>query len=234
MQNTHIQINNLSKVFTQHILRGKQINAFKGVSFGVERGLFVGIAGLSGSGKSSILKCIFGTYVASSGEIIYQLENNAVIDLAQSNARQITRLRGSEIGFVSQFLRAQPRTTALELVARPLLNAGVPRPEATERAQVMLERLGISSELWDGYPVFFSGGEQQRVNIAQALIRQPRLLLLDEPTSALDDRNQSVVISLLEEAKQSGVTIIGVFHDRALLNRLSDKVITMEYGRLLV
>jgi alpha-D-ribose 1-methylphosphonate 5-triphosphate synthase subunit PhnL len=231
MEKIHLKVSCLSKQFLQHILKGKQVRAFENVNFEIATGEFMGVAGVSGSGKSSILKCIYGTYLASSGEIFYRPEKGPLLNLTDATARQLARLRGHEIGFVSQFLRPQPRTTAQDLVAGPLLAAGVARPEARERAQQLLARLGIGPELWDGFPVFFSGGEQQRVNIAQALIRRPRLLLLDEPTSALDTKNQAVVVSLLEEAKAAGVSMLGVFHDPALLKRLADRTITLSQGK---
>lgn len=231
MEKIHLKVKGLSKQFLQHILKGKQVRAFEDVNFEIAEGEFMGIAGVSGSGKSSILKCIYGTYLASSGEILYRPEKGSLLNLTSATARQKARLRGSEIGFVSQFLRPQPRTTAQDLVAGPLLAAGVARPQARQRAQQLLARLGIGPELWDGFPVFFSGGEQQRVNIAQALIRHPHLLLLDEPTSALDTTNQAVVVSLLEDAKAAGVTMLGVFHNPALLQRLADKTITLSQGK---
>ena len=227
METPQLKVVNLSKRFTQHILHDKQIRAFEDVSFEVRQGTFVGLAGPSGSGKSSILKCIYGTYIPGAGQIFYRPAQGKPLELRSSSARQMARLRRYEIGFVSQFLRPQPRTSALDIVMRPLIRAGVELQEAREQAQALMLRLGLGRELWDGYPVFFSGGEQQRVNIAQALIRRPRLLLLDEPTSAMDSKNQAVVIELLKEARAEGATMLGVFHDPVLFEHLADKVIAM-------
>jgi alpha-D-ribose 1-methylphosphonate 5-triphosphate synthase subunit PhnL len=227
MEMPQLKVVNLNKRFTQHILNDKQVQVFEDVSFEVRQGTFVGLAGPSGSGKSSILKCIYGTYIPSGGQIFYQPAKGSALELRSVPARQMARLRKYEIGFVSQFLRPQPRTSALDIVTRPLISAGVEQQEARERAQALMLRLGLGRELWDGYPVFFSGGEQQRINIAQALIRRPRFLLLDEPTSALDSKNQAVVVDLLKEAMSEGATMLGVFHDPTLFERLADNVITM-------
>jgi alpha-D-ribose 1-methylphosphonate 5-triphosphate synthase subunit PhnL len=142
-------------------------------------------------------------------------------------------LRATEIGYVSQFLRATPRVRALDLAARPLLRRGVPLAEGRERVAELFARLELPRELRDGYPILFSGGEQQRVNLARALVAMPRLLLLDEPTSALDESLQERVVELLAEAGGRGATMIGVMHDTALLGHLADVIITMENGRMI-
>ncbi|GAC1508774.1 MAG: ATP-binding cassette domain-containing protein [Ktedonobacteraceae bacterium] len=227
MATVQLNVVDLSKRFTQHILHDKQVRAFENISFEVQQGTFVGLAGPSGNGKSSILKCIYGTYIPTGGQIFYQPASGSALELRSISARQTARLRRNEIGFVSQFLRPQPRTSALDIVMRPLISAGVELQQAKEQAQELMLRLGLGRDLWDGYPVFFSGGERQRVNIAQALIRRPRFLLLDEPTSALDSKNQAVVVELLKEAREEGATMLGVFHDSTLFERLADKVITM-------
>jgi alpha-D-ribose 1-methylphosphonate 5-triphosphate synthase subunit PhnL len=144
----------------------------------------------------------------------------------------VLRLRRREIGFVSQFLRVEPRVPAQDVVAAPLLRHGVNRDEALERAGHLLERLDLPKRLWSSFPTLFSGGEQQRVNIARALIAEPRLLLADEPTSALDAMNTGRVVELLTEARAAGITIVGVFHDIQLIERLADRIVVMENGRI--
>ena len=232
MSSVHLSVRNLSKTFTLHVLRGKQVLAFADVSFDVQGGAFVGIAGPSGSGKSSLLKSMYRTYLVDAGVLDYYAADSTRVDLARAPEDVILDLRGSEIGYVSQFLRPAPRVVALDLAARPLLAQGVSLDEARARVAVYFERLRLPRQLWDAYPVLFSGGEQQRVNLARALAAGPRLLLLDEPTSSLDDSLQSVVVDLLRESRDRGSTLVGVMHDRQLLHALADEVITMRNGRV--
>lgn len=227
-----LSLRNLSKSITLHILDGKVVEPFADVSFDVEEGEFVAIVGASGSGKSSVVKAIHRTYLSSAGEILYEKQDGAVVDLASLSDPEMIELRRAEIGYVSQFLRAEPRTPALEVVAMPLLRRGVPREEAGRRAGELLQQLGLDARLWSSYPTLFSGGEQQRIGIARALIRRPRLLLADEPTSALDALNVARAIEALEDARRDGMTVVGIFHDQALVNRLADRVIVMENGRV--
>ena len=233
MTPAHLVVDRLSKTFELHILHGKQIVGFTDVSFTVPLGAFVGIAGQSGSGKSSLLKCLYRTYLPDSGQIRYQPLSGSPIDLARAPEEVVLDLREREIGYVSQFLRPTPRVTALELAARPLLHRGMPRADAYERVAHFFRRLQLPEDLWDGYPVLFSGGEQQRVNLARALASDAQVLLLDEPTSALDASLQQVVVALLAERRTSGTTMIGILHDAALLGQLSDVLLHMERGRLL-
>jgi alpha-D-ribose 1-methylphosphonate 5-triphosphate synthase subunit PhnL len=228
----HLRIRELFKTFTLHVLGGKRVQGFSGVSFDIPRGSFVGIAGPSGSGKSSLLKSMYRTYLVDAGSLEYATEAGQVVDLAQASDDEVLDLRAREIGYVSQFLRPMPRVAALDLAARPLLKRGVPQAEARARVAVFFERLRLPRGLWDAYPVLFSGGEQQRVNLARALVSEPRLLLLDEPTSSLDDSLQDVVVDLLSEARDRGSTLVGVMHDMAMLTDLADEVITMRDGRL--
>lgn len=227
-----LTIENLCKEFVLHILKGKHVLAFRDISFEVPERSFIGIAGRSGSGKSSLLKCIFRTYLSDSGSITYTRPDESTIDLTTASDDEMLDVRQRDIGYVSQFLRPVPRVTAIDLAARPLIRQGVSKEEAQERIAYYFNRLQLPEELWDGYPILFSGGEQQRVNLARALAAQPRLLLLDEPTSALDGTLQQEVVRLFEEARSAGVTMIGVMHDTELLEQLSDRVLTMQDGSI--
>lgn len=232
MTGMHLRVRNLRKEFLLHILHGKQILGFENVSFDVPRGAFVGISGQSGSGKSSLLKCLYRTYLADSGEILFDRGEDDIVDLVTASDDDILDLRTSDIGYVSQFLRPAPRVSALDLASRPLLRQGMKRDDAYERVSYFFSRLALPEDLWDGYPILFSGGEQQRVNLARALASDSKLLLLDEPTSALDASLQSEVVSLLAERRNNGTTMIGIMHDATLLRQLSDTLVHMEVGHV--
>jgi alpha-D-ribose 1-methylphosphonate 5-triphosphate synthase subunit PhnL len=229
---TILELDRLGKTITLHILDGSEIEPFRDVSFVVERGDFVAIVGASGSGKSSIIKAVHRTYLPTSGAVFYRSAEGEVLDLAIASERRIIQLRRREIGFVSQFLKVEPRVPALDVVAGPLLRLGADREEARERAAGLLRRLDLPEKLWSSFPSLFSGGEQQRVNIARALVGRPRLLLADEPTSALDSVNTGRVIELLNDVSAEGMTILGVFHDLNLIRQLADCVLVMDQGRL--
>jgi alpha-D-ribose 1-methylphosphonate 5-triphosphate synthase subunit PhnL len=228
----HLSLRQVQKTFVLHILHGKTVLGLDGVSFDIQRGAFAGIAGPSGSGKSSLLKCIFRTYRADAGSMRYQTADGRVVDLVTAPDAVVLELRAGEIAYVSQFLRPVPRVRALDLAARPLYRRGVSRQDAQERVAELFARLQLPRDLWDGYPVLFSGGEQQRVNLARALAAEPRLLLLDEPTSSLNPSLQREVVTLLQQARARGTTMIGVMHDMALLRELADVVLTLDRGRL--
>ncbi len=218
-----LKATNLSKSFVLHALDKKQIDAFRKVSFELAPARFLGIRGISGSGKSSILKCIYRTYLPTEGTINYH-SRRGVLNLADLPEQQILALRREEIGFVSQFLHVLPRVSALDLVAEPLWSQGVPLPQAKKRAKELLGYLNIPPALYDAYPANFSGGEQQRINIARAVIWNPRLLLLDEPTASLDEGSVKRVISLLRELKNAGTAMIGIFHDTAVMDSIADDI----------
>lgn len=228
----HVRVTDLSKSFLLHILHGKEITGFSNVSFDVPQGSFVGVAGQSGSGKSSLLKCLYRTYLANSGSIELAREDGQIVELVTTADDTILDLRIDEIGYVSQFLRPVPRVTALDLAARPLIRRGLSRADAHERVAGFFQRLSLPEDLWDGFPILFSGGEQQRVNLARALASDSRLLLLDEPTSALDASLQDDVSQLLAERRDRGTTMIGIVHDAALLAQLSDVLVHMAFGRV--
>src|SRR3954451_823115 len=228
----HLSLRPLHQQFVLHLLDGKRLTGFTDISFAVLATRFVGIAGRSGSGKSSLPKCIYRTYLADGGSMLYRRADGTTVDLASADDDTMLDLRAGEIGYVSQFLRPTPRVSALDLAARPLLRRGVPLAQARERAAELFVRLELPRGLGDASPILFSGGEQQRVNLTRALIAEPRLMLLDEPTSALDESLQERVVELLAEAGGRGTTMIGVMHDTALLAELADVVITMENGRI--
>jgi alpha-D-ribose 1-methylphosphonate 5-triphosphate synthase subunit PhnL len=227
-----LELRELSKTITLHILDSVEVEPFKDVSFHVDEGEFVAIMGASGSGKSSVVKAIHRTYLPTAGTALYRSAGGEVVDLVQAPDRRVLQLRRRELGFVSQFLRVDPRVPAQAVVAGPLLRHGAPRDEAMAQAATLLERLDLPRRLWSSFPTLFSGGEQQRVNIARALIARPRLLLADEPTSALDSLNTGRVVELLTEARAAGMTIVGVFHDIDLIERLADRIVVMESGRI--
>jgi alpha-D-ribose 1-methylphosphonate 5-triphosphate synthase subunit PhnL len=221
-----LTVENLEKRFVSHFLDGKEILGFSQVSFRVPAGRALGLSGPSGYGKSSVLKCIYRTYLASSGAIVYESASGPV-DLAVVPENEILKLRRSEMGYVTQFLSVLPRVPALDVVAEPLVDAGVPRPDARAKARLLLRRLRINSRLHDAFPCTFSGGEKQRVNLARAVIRPSRLLLLDEPTASLDPEAMQVALDLLSEMKAAGTTMVAVFHDRSIMGRLMDDIYFM-------
>ncbi len=222
---------NLSKTFNIHILGNKIINAFCGVSFHVKSGEFLGLSGPSGSGKSTILKCIYRTYLSSGGNIWFDSAEYGKLNIATAPNQTILNIRRREVGYVSQFLKVIPRVPAIDIVAERLVTRGRLSPDkARTRAGELLERLDIPTYLFDAYPCSFSGGEQQRVNVARAVIWAPRLLLLDEPTASLDKHSIAIVTDLLRELKYEGTTMIGIFHDRIIIDSVADKKYEMKPG----
>lgn len=219
-----LTVDRLSKVFRIHTLGGKTIHGCTEESFFVEHGDFAGLSGPSGAGKSTILKCIYRTYLPTGGTIWYDSARYGKINLVSAPENVILDLRHREIGYVSQFLKVIPRVSALDVVAEPLLMKNGDKPsEARAKAAALLERLHIPSRLLDAYPSTFSGGEQQRVNIARAIIWKPRLLLLDEPTASLDRGFTAIVVELLRELRSEGTSMIGIFHDEALMGSIVDR-----------
>lgn len=215
-----IQIENLSKSFTLHNQGGAVIPVMAGAHLSVAAGECVGLIGRSGAGKSTLMRMIQGNYLAASGRIMV-----AGLDVARAEPRQIIALRRSTLGHVSQFLRVVPRVPTIEVVAEPLLRLGVPTDMARARAAALLARLNIPERLWGLSPTTFSGGEQQRVNIARGFVHDYPVLLLDEPTASLDAANREVVMSLIEGAKARGAAILGIFHDEGARDRVCDRLV---------
>ena len=215
-----IRIENLSKTFTLHNQGGAVIPVMTGAELSVAQGECIALTGASGAGKSTLMRMIYGNYLAASGHIWI-----GDTDVAAANPREILELRRHTLGYVSQFLRVVPRVPTVEVVAEPLLAVGTPKDEAISRAEALLERLNIPRTLWSLSPTTFSGGEQQRVNIARGFAHAYPAMLLDEPTASLDATNRETVLSLIEEAKARGAAIVGIFHDEAARVRVCDREI---------
>ena len=219
-----IEITDAEKTFIMHLQGGVELPVVRGVSFDVQPGECVVLAGPSGAGKSSILKMIFGNYRCDGGRIGIRHEG-VQIDLAKAEPRQILSVRRTTIGYVSQFLRAVPRVATSDVVAEPLIANGIERAEACERAGALLRRLNIPERLWALPPSTFSGGEQQRVNIARGFISDLPILLLDEPTASLDAANRAVVVELIGQKKRQGVAMVAIVHDDEIRHLIADRVV---------
>ncbi|WP_333814968.1 phosphonate C-P lyase system protein PhnL [Tabrizicola sp.] len=215
-----IRIENLSKSFTLHNQGGAVIPVMAGASLTVSAGECVGLTGQSGAGKSTLMRMVYGNYLTAGGRLVV-----GDTDVATAEPRQIIALRRHTLGYVSQFLRVVPRVPTLDVVAEPLLVLGTPATEARDRAASLLERLNIPERLWALSPTTFSGGEQQRVNIARGFAHSYPALLLDEPTASLDAANREVVLTLIEEAKARGAAILGIFHDEGARARVCDRLV---------
>ncbi|MFJ7467558.1 phosphonate C-P lyase system protein PhnL [Peribacillus frigoritolerans] len=224
-----LEINDLSKSFILHNQR-KNIHAVSNITITVKKGEFIGITGKSGSGKSTILKSIYGTYRVQEGDIWYDSSRFGAINLAKATEREMIYLRKHEIGYVSQFLNVMPRTTARQLVTGAILEMGKTREMANIETEKILGHFEIGKELWDSYPATFSGGEKLRLNIARAMVKRPRLLLLDEPTASLDHDSKVRVKTLLEQLMNEGTTMLGIFHDLEFMNRLVTRKYSMQNG----
>lgn len=219
-----IEISNAEKTFIMHLQGGVELPVVRGVSFQVHAGECVVLSGPSGAGKSSILKMMFGNYRCDAGQIGIRHEG-ALIDIAKAEPRQILGVRRATIGYVSQFLRAVPRVPTIDVVAEPLIANGVARADAREQAGSLLRCLNIPERLWALPPSTFSGGEQQRVNIARGFISDLPILLLDEPTASLDAANRAVVVDLIDEKKRAGVAMVAIVHDDEIRHLIADRVI---------
>ena len=193
-----LEVKNLNKTFTVHTRGGIEVKGFENINLSVKQGEFLSLYGPSGAGKSSILKTLFRTYTTTSGNIIFHKDNGSTIDIANATESEILNLRKSEIGYVSQFLQILPRISAVDVVSEQLIFKGESEEVARQKAKEMLDYLSIREELFDLSPLTFSGGEQQRVNIAKGIIAPKSLLLLDEPTASLDRTNTMKVVEKLK------------------------------------
>jgi alpha-D-ribose 1-methylphosphonate 5-triphosphate synthase subunit PhnL len=222
-----LAISAVDKAFTMHLQGGQRLPVLHQLAFEVHAGECVALGGASGAGKSSILKMVYGNYAVNRGRIVLRGPGGTV-DIAAASPRQVLAARRDTVGYVSQFLHCVPRVAALQIVAEPLRERGVPAAEARERAARLLTLLAIPGRLWSLPPATFSGGEQQRVNIARGFITELPLLLLDEPTASLDARNREVVTELIRGKRARGTAVLGIFHDVEVRDALADRVVEVE------
>ena len=225
-----LETHSLSKTFTLHGRGGAALPVFADVDLQVGSGECLALTGRSGTGKSSLLRCLYGNYAASSGAVRVR-HVGQWLDLSAAAPREVIDVRRRTLGYVSQFLRVIPRVTALDIVAEPLRRLGKGADEATATAADWLARLNLQERLWHLPPATFSGGEQQRVNIAHGLITAPPVLLLDEPTASLDAGNRRVVIELIQEARARGAAIVGIFHDEEVREAVAGRCFDVERHR---
>lgn len=220
-----IEVRDLRKSFTLHQQHGVTLDVLRAVSFAVEPGECLVLHGRSGAGKSTLLRCLYGNYLAAGS--IRLRHRGELLELVGAEPRQLLAVRRESLGYVSQFLRVIPRVPCLEVVMSPALARGWDREQARARAESLLTRLNIPERLWQLAPGTFSGGEQQRVNLARGFMVQWPVLLLDEPTASLDEANCRVVLELIAEAKAAGAALIGIFHDRAIREAVADRYLDM-------
>jgi alpha-D-ribose 1-methylphosphonate 5-triphosphate synthase subunit PhnL len=215
-----ITVTSLSKHFVLHNQNSAVIPVMDNANFAVNRGECIALTGSSGAGKSTLMRMVYGNYVCQHGSI--RVNQTEVVG---ADPRDIIQMRKKTLGYVSQFLRVVPRVPTLDVVAEPLLQIGADYDQARDKAASLLSLLNIPERLWNLSPTTFSGGEQQRVNIARGFVYEYPALLLDEPTASLDATNREVVLTLIEKAKAKGTAIIGIFHDEAARARLCDREI---------
>lgn len=214
-----LELTGVSKTFTAHLQDGLRLPVLRDLEFAAAPGQCVVLTGPSGAGKSSILKLVYGNYRCDEGAILVR-DGDTVVDVATAAPRQILSLRQRVIGYVTQFLRAVPRVSALDVVAEGL--SDIPRETARERAAAMLARFNVPERLWGLPPATFSGGEQQRINLARGLLPERPIVLLDEPTASLDAQNRAVVVDIVRERKRQGVTMVAIVHDEAVRDAIAD------------
>lgn len=221
---TPIVVSEVGKTFTMHLRGGVSLPVLSNVSFSLAAGECVVLGGPSGAGKSTILKMLYGNYAANEGQIIAR-HGDGLVDLVTADPRTVMAVRRDTIGYVSQFLRTVPRVAAIDVVAEPLVGRGEAPEAARDRARSLLSRLNLPEQLWSLPPATFSGGEQQRVNIARGFITDHPVLLLDEPTASLDRVNRDVVVDMIREKKAAGVAMLGIFHDLDVREAVADRVV---------
>ncbi|WLI75280.1 phosphonate C-P lyase system protein PhnL [Kosakonia sp. H02] len=223
---TVLRVENVSKTFVLHQQNGVHLPVLRETSLTVDASECVVLHGHSGSGKSTLLRSLYANYLPDAGHI-YVKHDDEWVDLVQAPARKVLDVRRHTIGWVSQFLRVIPRVSALDVVMQPLLEKGVSREACAQKAGELLTRLNVPERLWHLAPATFSGGEQQRVNIARGFINEYPILLLDEPTASLDEKNSAAVVELIAQAKARGAAIVGIFHDGSVREHVADRLYPM-------
>ncbi|MCS3471894.1 alpha-D-ribose 1-methylphosphonate 5-triphosphate synthase subunit PhnL [Pseudomonas sp. JUb42] len=221
-----IEVRDLSKTFTLHQQNGVVLNVLDRLNFVVRGAECLVLHGDSGAGKSTLLRTLYGNYLPAGGSIRVQHDGDW-LELVGAEPRDVLAVRRQTLGYVSQFLRVIPRVASLDVVMEPALARGWSKAEARERAESLLSRLNIPRRLWQLAPGTFSGGEQQRINIARGFMVPWPILLLDEPTASLDDNNRQVVLELMHEARQAGAALIGIFHDQNVRQAIADRHLDM-------
>ena len=234
-----LEVSGLAKRFTMHLRGSVSLSVLDDVTLAVDAGECVALVGPSGRGKSTLMKCLYGNYAIAEGRALLAVDGD-VLDIAEASPQRILALRRRHLAYVSQFLRAVPRVSALDLVAQRVLEADdatqaaggeiledarydTHLERARDEARALFTRLALPPTLWDLPPATFSGGEQQRVNIARGFVVPSRLLLLDEPTASLDRENRDRVVTLIREAKARGTAIVGIFHDETVRDAVADR-----------
>ena len=225
-----LETQDLSKTFTLHGRGGLELPVFARINLSVRAGECLALTGHSGSGKSSLLRCLYGNYAATAGEVRIRHEGDW-LSLSHAAPREVLEVRRRSLGYVSQFLRVIPRVSTLDIVAEPLRRLGVAAQEARDQAALWLARLNLHERLWHLPPATFSGGEQQRVNIAHGLIAGHPVLLLDEPTASLDADNRRVVVELIHAARERGAAVVGIFHDDEVREAVASRCFDVEQHR---
>lgn len=224
-----ISVSGLSKTYVLHLQGGVRLPVLHDARLEVAAGECVALHGPSGAGKSTLLRCLYGNAKPHAGSIRIR-HDGAEVELVGAEPRMILELRRHTLGYVSQFLHVVPRVAAIDVVAEPLRLLGAPLETARQRARALLARLNIPERLWPLPPATFSGGEQQRVNIARGFIAERPILLLDEPTASLDDANRAAVIALMNDAKRRGAALVGVFHDADVRAAVADRLYDLQPG----
>lgn len=225
-----IRARHLSKTFQMHNQGGLSLPVFDDVDLQVLRGEAVVLHGPSGAGKSTLLRILYGNYRPSHG-VVEISHGGKLVDIVAAHPRQIIAIRKKTLSYVSQFLRVIPRVTTLEIVMDPMLARGISTNEAEGRAKAILDRLNLPERLWSLPPQTFSGGEQQRVNIARSFVDPTPIMLLDEPTASLDAKNSEIVVELIEDARKKGAAIVGIFHDKGVREAVATRVFPVQVYR---
>jgi alpha-D-ribose 1-methylphosphonate 5-triphosphate synthase subunit PhnL len=226
MNDVMIDAAGVRKSFTLHLRGGLKMPVLLDAAIEVRAGECVALVGPSGAGKSTLMRALYGNYLVDGGHIRIR-HRGALVDIATADPRLMIEIRRETLGYVSQFLRAVPRVAARDVVAEPLMLRGVAQDEARDRASAMMLQLNLPKRLHGLPPSTFSGGEQQRVNLARGFLAGHPILLLDEPTASLDDANRAVVIELMAEAKRAGIAMIGIFHDSIAREAIADRLVSL-------
>lgn len=221
-----LNIVNISKDFVFHHQQGTRLQVLENFSVKFYPSQATVLTGPSGSGKSTLLRMIYAGYRTGKGSIFVR-HNDRLVDMCKADPGVIYEIRRHTIGYVSQFLRVVPRVSALDTVIEPLIARNMGESKARAKGKQMLERLRIPENLWHISATTFSGGEQQRINLARGLIAHYPVMLLDEPTASLDPENRKTVITLIREAVAAGACMIGVFHNRSDQEQIADRTLDM-------